>query len=309
MHTDTAMYHAKEQGGSRHCFFDPNLNEATQRRVVMESRLRSAVHNKMLDLHFQPQLNLGSGLISGAEALLRWTDEELGFVGPDKFIPLAEETGLIRQIEPILFEKAASVIHALQASNGDHPRIAINVSPKQFSDDFAERVFALLSHLKIRPQSIELEVTESSFIIDPDMVVVQLNALRSKGIEIALDDFGTGYSSFNKLRTLPIDLIKIDRAFIVEITTEERALGLAQHIIQIAKTLDKKVIAEGTESQREIDILRGLGCDYIQGYAFSKPLPRDEFISFVEVHTSETSLTKTLHIPQKDTEHPSHPGH
>ncbi len=299
MHADTAMYHAKEQGGSRHCFFDPVLNESTQQRVIMESRLRRAVQEGALDLYFQPQLDLTTGHISGAEALVRWTDKELGVVGPDKFIPVAEETGLIHQIEPILFEKAASVVHALEASQGSHPRIAINVSPKQFSEDFSERVFRLLSHLDLRPESIELEVTESSFISDANMVVEQLNNLRSKGIEIALDDFGTGYSSFNMLRTLPIDLIKIDRAFILEITTEERALGLAQHIIQIAKTLGKKVIAEGTESQREIDILRGLGCDYIQGYAFSKPLERSLFLEFVQQHSSEINVQPGSTATQK----------
>jgi diguanylate cyclase (GGDEF)-like protein len=282
MRADAAMYRAKERSGGSFAFFDEQLNEVTRERVRMESRLRRALREEDLEVLFQPQLHLATHRVVAVEALLRWRDAELGEVSPVQFIPIAEETGLIRDIGPLVLKRAVAALERLRASGIQLERLSVNASAKEIaSEGFAGRFVRLVRLLGASPQQFEVEVTESVFIKDASVVARELRALREEGVRVALDDFGTGYSSLNMLRTLPLDVIKIDRSFIVEVTQSQQARDLTRNIIQIARALDIGVVAEGTECDEEVSLLRGFGCDYVQGYGISRPLTLDELVLFV----------------------------
>jgi EAL domain-containing protein (putative c-di-GMP-specific phosphodiesterase class I) len=282
MRADAAMYRAKERSGGSFAFFDEQLNEVTRERVHIESRLRRALREEDLEVLFQPQLHLASHRVVAVEALLRWRDAELGDVSPTRFIPIAEETGLIRDIGPLVLKRSVAALERLRASGIAMERLSVNASAKEIaSEGFASRFVRLVRLLGASPRQFEVEVTESVFIKDASAVARELRTLREEGVRVALDDFGTGYSSLNMLRTLPLDLIKIDRSFIVEVTQSQQARDLTRNIIQIARALDIGVVAEGTESEEEVALLRGFGCDYVQGYGISRPLTLDELVAFV----------------------------
>jgi diguanylate cyclase (GGDEF)-like protein len=283
MRADVAMYRAKELGGSTFAFFDQQLNETTRQRVKLESALRKALREDELDVHFQPKMHLGSGVIDSCEALLRWDHAELGFVGPNQFIPIAEETGLIHEIGPLVIRIAVQAIDRLMEAKIDFRRIAVNASTKEIlAGDYARRFLDTVITHGGSPEHFEVEVTESLFIHDTPLVVDELNALREAGVVIALDDFGTGFSSLNLLRNLPLDIIKIDRSFVVAIGDSEISRELTKNIIQIVRALDKVVVAEGAETHQQIALLREYGCDFIQGYGVSKALPLDAYIEFMQ---------------------------
>jgi diguanylate cyclase (GGDEF)-like protein len=282
MRADAAMYRAKELGGGTFAFFDQQMNETTRQRVKLESALRKALRENQLDVHYQPKMHLASGVIDSCEALLRWDHEELGFVGPNRFIPIAEETGLIHEIGPLVVRTAVQAIDRLKKSGIDLRRIAVNASTKEIlAGDYARRFLDALSEHGGHPENFEVEVTESLFIHDTPLVVDELNALRDAGVVIALDDFGTGFSSLNLLRNLPLDIIKIDRSFVVAIGDSRISRELTKNIIQIARALEKDVVAEGAETHQQIALLRKYGCDFIQGYGVSKALPLDAYIEFM----------------------------
>ncbi len=282
MKADSAMYRAKETGRARFAFFDDTLNEANRHRVLVESRLRGAIKRDELRLHFQPKLRLADQGITSAEALLRWTDDKLGTVSPEVFVPIAEETNLVHEFSAIQINHAADVIAAADAAGVTLDHIAINASTKQLmSDGFA---MTLLSHLDRRslPHAlIEVEVTESVFAQDTTIAVRELEILRTAGIRIALDDFGTGFSSLNMLRELPLDVVKIDRSFITELESSDQARVLVQHLISIAATLGKEVVAEGVETEVQLKHLRDANCHYVQGFLVSEAKPADEFVALV----------------------------
>lgn len=283
MRADTAMYRAKALGGSQACFYNEEMDVATRSRVVLESRLRQAMEKNQLQLHFQPKLHSESGSIFSAEGLMRWTDAEMGSIAPTRFVPVAEETGLVHQFLPICLEQSARAIAAL--NHCLDLCVAINVSPRQLvKEGFAARFLDLCGNFDISPKQVELEFTESLLIEDQQLVFRELNALRSNGVKIALDDFGTGYSSLNMLRQLPIDVLKIDRSFIMDIEESTDALGLAKQVIGIAELLGKQVVAEGVETEGQKRLLIESGCHYLQGYLVAKPLPLDQFVEFVNAH-------------------------
>jgi len=260
---DVAMYYAKTKAG----------------------KLRQALKSDDIRLHYQPQLDLKTGAIIGTEGLLRWNSELNGNIPPSLFIPIAEESGIIHDLEPLIFSHAADLL--ARSAGTDHAvrRVAVNVSVQQIAlPGFAKRVFRYLEQTGIKPAQLEIEVTESLFIKEMSMVVEELTELRAAGIVIALDDFGTGYSSLNYLRTLPIDIIKIDRSFVQEIEESAEALELVESILRIARSLNKKVVAEGVETHAQLDLLRRLGCDIIQGYLVSRPLPESELNMFMAAH-------------------------
>jgi diguanylate cyclase (GGDEF)-like protein len=282
MKADSAMYRAKEAGGSRFAFFDDTLNEANRHRVLVETRLRSAIKNNELQVYFQPKLNLKTWSVDSAEALLRWTDDKLGKVKPDMFVSIAEETNLIQDFMSIVVDKAGLLIAAADRAGTTLETVAVNASPKQLmAEGFALALLSMLDRRQLPHSLIELEVTETVFARDMGQVVRELEILRTAGMKIALDDFGTGYSSLNMLRELPLDTVKIDRAFITELDSTNQARMLVGHIISIAATLGMKVVAEGVETELQLEHLLGMDCDYIQGFLISEAKPEEEFVNML----------------------------
>ena len=287
MKADSAMYRAKESGGARFAFFDDTLNEANRHRVFVESRLRNAIKLGELQVFFQPKLKLNDRTVNSAEALLRWTDDELGVVPPDLFVPVAEETSLIYDFMSILIDKTANLFLSAEQQDVTLDTVAINISPKQLmADGFALSLLSLLDRRQLSHRHIELEVTESVFAQDTQQVVRELEILQEAGMKIALDDFGTGFSSLNMLRELPLNVVKIDRSFITELETSDQARVLVQHLISIAATLGKEVVAEGVETEVQLQHLLDAKCDYVQGYLVSKAKPEAEFIQLLSAWQS-----------------------
>lgn len=279
MKADSAMYRAKESGGAKFAFFDDSLNEANRHRVFVESRLRQAIKHGELEVHFQPKLKLEGRSVTSGEALMRWTDSKLGEVSPVTFVPIAEETNLIHEFMSILVERTADLYAAADRQGVHIDHIALNTSSKQLmSEGFALSLLSMLDRRCLPHANIEIEVTESVFARDTQSVVRELEILRTAGMKIALDDFGTGFSSLNMLRELPLDVVKIDRSFITELETSDQARILVQHLISIAATLGKQVVAEGVETEVQLKHLVNAKCDYVQGYLIAKAKPQDEFI-------------------------------
>lgn len=279
MKADSAMYRAKDAGRSRFAFFDDTLNEASRHRVLVESRLRGALARGELELHFQPKLNLADRSVTSAEALIRWTDNVLGEVRPDEFVPIAEETNLIHDFTLVQVDKVADLVAAADSVGVQLDSVAINASAKQLmTEGFAMSLLSMLDQRLLPHKSVEIEVTESVFAHDKDLVVQELEILQAAGIKIALDDFGTGFSSLNMLRELPLDIVKIDRSFITEIESSDQARILVQHLISIATTLGKKVVAEGVESEVQLKHLEDANCHYVQGYLVSRAKTTEEFL-------------------------------
>lgn len=292
MKADSAMYRAKESGRARFAFFDDTLNEANRHRVRVESRLRGAIKRNELELHFQPKLSLVDRKVESAEALMRWTDRELGSVGPDTFVPIAEETNLIHEFTAIQVTRTAELLAAADRAGVRLDHVALNASAKQLkTEGFSLSLLSLLDQHNLPHHNIEIEVTESVFTRDSQLqlVVRELEILQSAGIRIALDDFGTGYSSLSMLRELPLDVVKIDRSFITELENSDEARILVQHIISIAATLGKQVVAEGVETEVQLKHLIDANCHYAQGYLISKPKTSDEFIKLLVDWQSDDS--------------------
>ncbi len=279
MKADVAMYKAKSQSGSAYAFYDQSLNRATERRVLVESRLRESLEQRQLILHFQPILDLRRDRIARVEGLIRWPHPELKLT-PDEFIPVAEETGLIHQFTDLLVEQSAACLARCRQFGVE--AVAINVSSQQFSREaFADQLLDALVRHAVPSREIELEITESVFIHDATRVTNELNKLRAAGVRVALDDFGTGYSSLNMLRTLPLDTLKIDRSFIRPLLSSSEALEMASKIIEMARLLHLEVVAEGVEFPSELELLRELGCDNVQGFVLTKPLGLDELCVYL----------------------------
>lgn len=279
-HADAAMYAAKAVGGNAIRFHTPQMDERLSRRISLETRLHKALQDNCFELHFQPKLSMVDGCLVGAEALLRWRDGA-SMVPPDQFIPVAEECGLIVPIGDWVIERAARQLAEWRQSHGEILPIAINLSPRQFwRPSVSQRILETLTEHGLPTSAMEVEVTES-VVLDPGGDgVEQLARLRAAGIGIALDDFGTGYSSLSYLQRLPVGTLKIDRAFINGLIQEGEERGsepLVRAIIAMAHSLSLEVVAEGVETQTQWEILASLGCDVVQGYLVSRPLPAAEF--------------------------------
>ncbi|HEX9627941.1 MAG TPA: PAS domain S-box protein [Acidiferrobacterales bacterium] len=275
---DAAMYHAKEEGRNTFQFYSAEMNAQSSKRLTLESALRHALERDELRLHYQPQVNLGSGRIIGAEALIRWQHSELGLVSPADFIPLAEETGLIVPIGEWVLRQACAQARAWQDAGLPPVRVAVNLSARQFRQrDLYDVITAVLGSTGLAPEWLEVELTESLVMHDVNRTIDVLRGLKQMGVTVAVDDFGTGYSSLSYLRRLPIGVIKIDRAFIEHISDNPDDAAIAEAIIALAKSLQLKTVAEGVETGAQADFLRRHGCDTMQGFYFSRPLPADEF--------------------------------
>jgi diguanylate cyclase (GGDEF)-like protein/PAS domain S-box-containing protein len=276
-HADIAMYRAKKLGRNNTQFYEPAMNDEARERLRIESALRNALERQEFVLHYQPQVNLQSGRVVGMEALLRWQHPELGMVAPHRFIGLAEETGLIVEIGAWVLRTACTQAKAwLDAGHGDL-RIAVNLSPRQFSEPLlVSSIAEVLRQTGLPPACLDIELTEGLFMHDVAQAVELLHKLKALGLALSIDDFGTGYSSFSYLRHFPIDVLKIDRSFISDIHHGDEA-AIVVSIIALAHNLKLRVIAEGVETETQLDYLRRNGCDEIQGYYFSPALPAGDF--------------------------------
>lgn len=266
---DSAMYAAKAAGRDRYAFYSAALSARAIERMQVEQGLRRALAGQELRVHWQPVIDMRNGMLLGAEALLRWTHPEHGNIGPERFIPVAEETGLIDTIgDWVLRESCTQAAHWLQAGF-KFERIAVNVSPRQLlHEGFANRVEAALKYAQLPPEKLELELTESS-LQSGDSVLRALHALRLLGVKLALDDFGTGFSSLSMLKMLPIDRLKIDRSFVRDLARDPNDLAIARAIAALARTMDLAVTAEGVETAEQRDILLGMGVHEAQGWLYS----------------------------------------
>ena len=282
---DTAMYRAKERGRGSYCFYTAQMNAQGTERLMLESGLRRAVDRGELELHYQPKLELETQRIVGVEALMRWRHPALGMVSPAQFIPIAEETGLIEPIGRWALERACADAVAWRALGVPALQVSVNVSPRQLgSRSIINEIRAILDSTGLEPELLELEITEGAMMKNPEHAVKLLEDIRALGIGLAIDDFGTGYSSLSYLRRFPLSTVKIDRAFINDVSENADAQALVDSIITLAHGLRMKVVAEGVETMVQLDHLRSRGCDEIQGFLLCKPLPRDELCKFVLRH-------------------------
>jgi diguanylate cyclase (GGDEF)-like protein/PAS domain S-box-containing protein len=281
-HADIAMYRAKKMGRNNTQFYQPAMNEEALERVRIESALRNALERQEFVLHYQPQLDLGSGRIVGMEALIRWQHPELGMVAPHRFIGLAEETGLIVPIGAWVLRTACAQAKAWQDAGHGALRVAVNLSPRQFGEPkLVSEIAAVLAETGLPPACLDIELTEGLFMHDVALAVELLHKLKGLGVALSIDDFGTGYSSFSYLRKFPINVLKIDRSFVSDIRRDDEA-AIVVSIIALAHNLKLRVIAEGVESDEQLDYLRRNGCDEMQGYLFSPPIGAAAFEAMLD---------------------------
>lgn len=282
-HANTALTQAKQHGGNQYQFYTTAFNIGSSDRLALQSSLRHALERQELLLYYQPQVSLKTGQIIGAEALVRWQHPERGLISPDKFIPIAEETGLIVPIGEWVLKTACQQTKVWQNAGFSHLRIAVNLSSRQFSQiDLRHQLVAILMETGLDPKYIELELTESMLVHNTEVAIRRLNALKSLGVEIAIDDFGTGYSSLSYLQQFPFDILKIDRCFIHNIMDNPNNAAITKAIIEMAKTLNLKLMVEGVETEAELSFVCQHQCDGMQGYLFSRPLPSHDFAQLLK---------------------------
>ena len=272
-HADTAMYHAKDKGRDNCQFYSASLTQRAQRRLDLESNLRQALDRGEFSLVYQPQFDLVNRRIHSVEALIRWNHPSDGIVSPMDFIPLAEENGLIVPIGEWVLRTACSDTARWQREGHDLA-VAVNLSPMQFRDpNLVRTVFNILEETGLSPQSLELEVTETAVMEDSVATLSTLEALNARGVQIALDDFGTGYSSMNYLKRMPLSNLKVDQSFVQGLPHDKDNHAIVRAILSLARNLGFSVTAEGVETLEQVETLRGMGCDALQGYYFSRPVP------------------------------------
>ena len=288
-----ALSRAKQLGRKNYQFYTAELNAKIAERLSLQSSLRQALERDEFTLHYQPKVSLKTGEISGCEGLLRWNKPGAGIVPPGEFIPVLEETGLIIDVGRRAMEKAVSTYRRWQAQCRQPPRIAVNVSQLQLAQqDFAAVVKKILKGNGNGPVGLELEITESLIMQDIEANIAKLKVLRQMGISVAIDDFGTGHSSLSLIHRLPVDTLKIDRAFVAGMDASPDGLAIVTTIISLARSLGLKVVAEGVETEEQVKMLRLLKCDEIQGYAISRPLPEDQFEAWWKTYRPEGQPAK-----------------
>ncbi len=287
-YADAAMYRAKEHGKATYRFYTSDLNEEVQERLILKNGLSKALERGEFALHYQPKLEIGSGRITGTEALLRWASPDIGPVSPGRFIPVLEETGLVVEVGEWAIRTACEQHKAWRAMGLPAIPIAVNLSARQLREtSFATIVDGILRDCGVDASSLEIEITESMLMSDSAHAVIALGELHDMGINVAMDDFGTGYSSLSYLKRFPIDTIKIDRTFVADIATNPDDAEIIRTIISMGHTLNRRVIAEGVETEHQLGILGDYRCDEIQGYVFSPPLPDEKITAFLKERTKE----------------------
>ncbi|MFA7270762.1 MAG: PAS domain S-box protein [Sterolibacterium sp.] len=282
-YADTAMYRAKEQGRDGYWFYTADMNTRMMERLTLEGNLRHALENQEFILHYQPQVDIRSGRIVGAEALIRWQSTTLGMVSPAKFIPLAEETGLIIPIGDWVLASACQQIKRWQAAGLPRLRVAVNISASQFRQkSFAERLAALLEENRLDAANLELEITESMLMHDIEEAIAIMRSLKAIDLHLSLDDFGTGFSSLSYLKRFPIDVLKLDQSFVRDVLVDPDDATIARTVIGLGHSLNLKVVAEGVETAEQLTFMQTHDCDLVQGYYFSRPLPADDFAALLK---------------------------
>ncbi|HWY09576.1 MAG TPA: EAL domain-containing protein [Candidatus Acidoferrales bacterium] len=289
---DTAMYQAKENGRQSYQFFKPAMNVRAVERQSIEGSLRRALERQEFAVHYQPKINLRTGEISGAEALIRWTHPTRGSVSPAQFIPVAEDCGLILPIGNWVLREACKQARTWMDAGLPLGAMGVNISAVEFRNEgFLEGVFAILKDTGLDPKFLELELTESVLMKHPESTASILRALRAEGVRVAVDDFGTGYSSLSYLQKFSIDALKIDQSFVRRITTAPAETTIVTAVISMARSLKLRVVAEGVETLKELEFLQAHQCDEAQGYYFSRPVPPEQFAKLLETGISETLQT------------------
>ncbi|HEY6354496.1 MAG TPA: GGDEF domain-containing phosphodiesterase, partial [Burkholderiaceae bacterium] len=280
---DAAMYHAKSAGRNNFQFFAQPMNDAAVARLELENGLRQAVARREFQLHYQPQIDLSSNEVVGTEALVRWRHPQLGLVAPLKFITLAEEIGLIVPIGEWVLGEALRQLAEWRRQGMAHLTVSVNISAHQLvGSEFVGMVLRKLAAQGLPASALRLEITESVAMQRPEQTVALLRELRRLGVGLAIDDFGTGYSSLSYLKQLPLNCLKLDRSFVSDIESDANDAAICAATISLAHNLGLAVVAEGVETAAELSFLRSLGCDGVQGYLFSKPLPAPECAAFIE---------------------------
>jgi len=270
---DSALYQAKDEGRNRFHFFTDSLERLAQHRLAIETQLRGAVQQGNFEMHYQPEFRLSDGHLIGFEALLRWPTAD-GYTPPDTFIPIAESTGLIVPLGEWIIDYVCQQLARWRRAGHDNFYVAINLSAKQFRhQDIFQQVIECLKKYQLPHRMLAIEITESMVINDLDKACTMLRQFQQAGIKVCMDDFGTGYSSLNYLKQLPIDVLKIDRSFIDEISGSKQSRAIVSSIISLGQNLEQEVIAEGVETDAQLQVLTELGCDLVQGYLLGKPLP------------------------------------
>jgi diguanylate cyclase (GGDEF)-like protein/PAS domain S-box-containing protein len=277
-HADTAMFKAKQLGRNNVQFYTNELNRSLMERLDIEYRLHQAIGNQEFLLHYQPKVEFSTGRICGAEALIRWQPHGEAMISPMSFIPIAEETGMIKEIGEWVLREACRTAAALSQHHGLRVPIAVNVSPRQFRHlDMVETVQRILDEVGLEPGLLELEITEGTLAHDPGTFIQTLHDLKALGVKIAIDDFGTGYCSMAYLKDFPIDRLKIDKAFVGDLETNAANTAILNAIIGLGHSLGLRVVAEGVETRHQYALLQHIQCDELQGYIFSKPLSPESF--------------------------------
>jgi len=294
-HADAAMYRAKEIGRDNFQFYTPELNAKVHEKLALQEELRNAIARSEFFLLFQPQVDLRTGRVFAVEALIRWRHPTLGIVSPDKFIPLAEETGLIVTIGDWVMHEACRQNKAWQAAGMPHMTVSVNVSARQFADKkLVDRVADSLQHSGLEARYLELELTESLIMQDVAAAIGTMQELQSLGVHLSIDDFGTGYSSLASLKSFPVTRLKIDKSFITDLVSNENDRAVTTAVISLGQKLNLRVIAEGVETEGQMAFLRENNCDEMQGYHFSRPVPAHDIETLVMLTKASNRDGKTL---------------
>ncbi|MEP1597848.1 MAG: bifunctional diguanylate cyclase/phosphodiesterase [Hyphomonas sp.] len=291
-HAELALRQVRNDTGSGFRYFSPRLNRVARGKYMLEAELRDAVANREFKTHFQPKIDFQTGQVVGAEALARWIRPNGKIISPNTFIPLAEETGLVNQIGEQVLEAACESAR-IWMQEGFNATVAVNVSPRQFqASDLTETVLAILKRTGLPPNRLELEITESMAVSEPEKVARVMRPLRSLGTKLAIDDFGTGHSNLSILTQLPFDVFKIDRQFVSALESDEQAPAIIEMILAMAETLGLNTVAEGVETERQADFLRRRGCSMAQGFLYSAGLPHEAFMDFIRGWSSKTQAVR-----------------
>ena len=284
---DAALYHSKKNGGNVFSHYKPEMNEAAVERLMTKSKLKRAFERNELLVHYQPKYNLETGLVTGAEALVRWELPERGIIMPSEFIPIAEESSLIIEIGEWVLERVCEDFRDWQSSISPANRISVNLSLKQLRQpNFISRISSILRHYQVSPTSLELEITETTLMENPERTIKLLDELYSLGLYLAIDDFGTGYSSLSALQQFPISTLKIDKSFVRDITTNSDDATIVGTIIHMGKSLKMDVVAEGVETEEQLTCLQQMDCTYVQGLLFGEPMSS---ANYLELLTSQSA--------------------
>jgi diguanylate cyclase (GGDEF)-like protein len=285
---DIAMYRAKGRGGHQHCLFNDAIAEEHRHRLETEKALVDAVQRGEFVLALQPQLSLGSGAVTGAEALLRWNHPTRGLVRPAEFITIAEQTGVINDIGDWVMAEVAAMLASWEETGEGLGRVAFNISPRQIERaDFFPRLRQIFANAGVGLDRVELEFTETAAMECSAAVLAEIAEVRREGARIAIDDFGTGYSNIARLRKLPIDRVKLDQSLIHDIVTSEQARNVVQAVIQLVRGVECELVAEAVETVAQADILRAMGCETIQGFVFAEPMMESDFLDWTRHASSE----------------------